>query len=58
MSAVTPEEREQRIRELAEAFASRLRQTWPEGEADISWIEEIAGELVTMDEPWRIHDGF
>jgi hypothetical protein len=44
---MTPEEREQRIRELAEAFASRLRQTWPEGEADITRIEEIAGELGT-----------
>jgi glyoxylate utilization-related uncharacterized protein len=30
---------------LAEQFASRLRQTWPEGEADITRIEEIAEEL-------------
>ena len=42
---MSPEEREQQIRELAERFAARLRQTWPEGETDITRIEEIAGEL-------------
>ena len=45
---MTSEEREQKIRELAECFASRLRQTWPAGETDITRIEEIAGELGTL----------
>lgn len=44
---MTPAEREQRIREMAERFAERLRQTWPEQEVDITRIEEIAGELGT-----------
>ena len=42
---MSAEEREQQIRELAERFADRLRQTWPGGETDITRIEEIAGEL-------------
>jgi len=42
---MTSAEREQKIRAWAEQFASPLRQTWPEGEADITRIEEIAEEL-------------
>jgi thioesterase domain-containing protein len=35
------EQREAKIRELAEAYAERLRQAWPEGETDVTGIEEI-----------------
>lgn len=45
---MTPTEREQQIRELAERFARRLQETWPEGETDITRIEEIAGELGSL----------
>lgn len=45
---MTPTEREQQIRELAERLANRLRETWPEGETDITRIEEIAGELGSL----------
>lgn len=45
VTVMTADEREQQIRALAEHFADRLRQTWPVGEADITRIEEIAGEL-------------
>ena len=34
--------REAKIRALAEAYAERLRQAWPEGATDITGIEEIA----------------
>jgi hypothetical protein len=36
------EQREAKIRELAEAYAERLREAWPEDETDITRIEEIA----------------
>ena len=36
------QQREAKIRALAEAYAERLRQAWPEGDTDITGIEEIA----------------
>jgi len=38
-------EREAKIRELAEAYAERLRQAWPAGEADITRLEELAERI-------------
>jgi hypothetical protein len=38
-------EREAKIRELAEAYAERLRQAWPVGEADLTRIEELAEHI-------------
>lgn len=39
------EEREVKIRELAEAYAERLRRAWPQGTLDITRLEEISEEV-------------
>ncbi len=39
------EDREVKIRELTEAYEKRLREAWPEGEVDITRIEEIVGHV-------------
>jgi hypothetical protein len=39
------QQREAKIRELAEAYAERLRQAWPEGETDVTGIEELADRV-------------
>jgi hypothetical protein len=42
---MTPEERERRIREIAERMAERLVEQWPEEGADINDIEDFAERL-------------
>jgi hypothetical protein len=42
---MTPEERQQRIREIAEKLAERLAEQWPEVGADINDIEDFADRL-------------
>src|SRR5688500_4649980 len=39
------EDREAKIRELTETYAKRLREAWPEGEVDITRIEEIVERI-------------
>lgn len=42
---MTPEERQRRIREVAERLAERLAEQWPEEGADINDIEDFADRL-------------
>ena len=42
---MTPEERERRIREIAERLAQRLDEEWPEGNLTINDIEDLAERL-------------
>ncbi len=39
---MTPEERQRRIREVAERLAERLAEHWPEEGADINDLEDFA----------------
>jgi hypothetical protein len=39
------EDREAKIRELTEAYAKRLREAWPEGDVDITRIEELVEKI-------------
>src|SRR5437879_4673228 len=42
---MTPEERERRIREIAERLAQRLDEEWPEGNLTVNDIEDMAERL-------------
>jgi hypothetical protein len=42
------QEREARIRELTKAYEERLREAWPEGNVDITRIEELVDDLSGM----------
>ncbi len=42
---MTPEQRERRIREIAQRLAERLAAEWPEGDLTINDIEELAERL-------------
>jgi len=42
---MTPEERERRIREIAERLAQRLDEAWPEGHLTVNAIEDLAERL-------------
>ena len=39
------DDREAKIRELTEAYEKRLREAWPDGEVDITRIEEIVERI-------------
>lgn len=54
---MTPEERERRIREIAERLAARLDAEWPEGNLTINDIEDLA-ERVGQDVQREITDRF
>jgi len=54
---MTPEERERRIREIAEQLARRLDEAWPEGNLTINDIEDLA-ERVGHDVQREITDRF
>lgn len=42
---MTPEEREQKIREITERLAERLRQQWPDESVPLSEIEDVVGRV-------------
>src|SRR5438034_3594791 len=42
---MTPEERQRRIREVAERLAERLAEQWPEEGADINDLEDFAERM-------------
>lgn len=54
---MNPEERERRIREIAERLAERLAAEWPEGNLTVNEIEDLA-ERVGHDVQREITDGF
>ena len=53
---MTPEERQRRIREVAERLAERLAEQWPETGADINDLEDFA-ERMGQDVQREISEG-